>query len=264
MDFKGKKIWITGASSGIGEATSMKFAKLGAELIISSHEPEELERVCKACSDLGAKCTMIPFDLSKQDEVQSAANKVIEDFGAVDIFFSNGGVSQRAEVLDTPLHIDRFIMEVNYFSGITITKTLLPAMLKNGGGHIVATSSIAGDFGFRLRSAYSASKHAVYGFYETLRAEMKDKGIKATVVSPGRVKTNISVNAIDKQGKAHGKMDAGQDGGITAEKCADKIIKALKKNKPVAYIGGKELLMVYIKRFFPRIFFRIVSKIDPT
>lgn len=264
MDFKNKRAWITGGSSGIGEELAYELTRLGSKLIISSNDAEELSKVQSKCMEMGGECDIVPFDLSNPEEVSATADAVIERFGKVDLFFSNGGISTRSLVTETTMEVHRKIMEINYFSGIAITRKLLPVMLENGGGYIAATASIAGDFGFPLRSAYSASKHAVYGFYETVRAELKQQGIGVTVVSPGRVQTKISMRALDKDGKPHGKMDAGQAGGITANKCAQKIIKAIRKNKPVAYIGGKELLMVYVKRFFPRIFFRIVSKIDPT
>lgn len=264
MRFKDKSVLITGASSGIGEATAYEFARQGARLILCSNQQEELDRVKEKCNELGATCDAIVFDLGNPEEVRKYAKDIAEKYNPIDIFFSNGGISQRALIVDTPEEIDRKLMEINFFSGVIITKAILPNMIANGGGHILATASIAGDFGFRLRSAYCSSKHAVYGFYETLRAEMKDQNIRATVISPGRVRTNISLNALDSKGNPHGKMDAGQQGGITADKCAKKILKAIKKNKPVAYIGGKELLIIYLKRFFPRIFFKIVSKINPT
>ncbi|MBU0763561.1 MAG: SDR family NAD(P)-dependent oxidoreductase, partial [Bacteroidetes bacterium] len=236
----------------------------GARIIISSDVPDELARVKDRCIDLDAECHILEFDLAKPEDVRKAAQTIIEKFGTVDIFFSNGGIGQRSLVTETPVEIDRKIMEINFFSGIIITKTLLPQMIKNGGGHIVATASIAGDFGFPLRSAYCSSKHAVYGFYETVRVELKDRNIHVTIVSPGSVQTSISVHALDKNGKQHGKMDKGQAEGISPERCAKKILKAVRKNKTIAYIGGKELFMVWLKRFFPRIFYKIVLKINPT
>ena len=137
-------------------------------------------------------------------------------------------------------------------------------MIKNGGGHIMVTTSIAGKFGFSLRSAYSSAKHALYGFFETLRTEHYNDNIKVTIACPGRVQTSISKHSLTKEGKEHGEMDKGQANGITAEKCARIMRKAIQKNKKEVLIGGKELLMVYIKKFFPGIFYRIVNKIDPT
>ncbi|MEA3495138.1 MAG: SDR family oxidoreductase [Bacteroidota bacterium] len=264
MEVKNKIVWITGASSGIGEQLAYEFAKLKAKVIISSHEKNELSKVKEKCNTLGAECEVIVFDLGKPKEVTDATNKVIKNFKNVDILIVNGGISQRSSVLETPLSLDRKLMEINYFGGISMTKALLPIMIKNGGGHIIATSSISGKFGFYLRSAYSASKHAIHGFYETVRVELGDKNIKVTIVCPGRVQTNISKHALDKDGKEHGKMDEGQATGISPQKCAVQIISAMQKNKKEVLIGGKELLMVHMKRFLPGLFYKIVSKLKAT
>jgi short-subunit dehydrogenase len=166
-------------------------------------------------------------------------------------------------VSETPLFIDRKIFEINYFGAVALTKAVLPGMIKNGGGHISATSSLVGKFGFPYRSAYSASKQALHGFFESLRAENIKNNIKVSIVIPGRVKTNISVNAIDKDGKKHGKMDEGQDSGITAEKAAKIICRNLKRNKKEILVGGKELIMIHIRRFLPRLYYFLSSRIKP-
>ena len=207
--FVDKKVWITGASSGIGE------------------EPDELERAKKEAGNFKHEIKIIAFDLSDPKEVVATADKVVKDFGGVDFLFNNGGVSTRTMALDTLVEIDRKVMEINYFSGLILTKKLLPGMLERGFGHIIATSSISGKFGFPLRSAYAASKHALHGFYESVWTEYQDKGIRTTLICPGRVRTNISLHALDKDGKAYGKMSPGQQGGISPASAARQIIKAV-------------------------------------
>jgi len=155
-------------------------------------------------------------------------------------------------------------MEINYFANIALTKSVLPQMIKNGGGHIAVTSSLSGLFGFPLRSAYCASKHALHGFYETLRIEHLKDNIKVTIACPDRVRTNISVNAIDSTGKAHGRMDERQDKGITADQCAHEIIRAVKKDKIVVLIGGFERVSVYLKRYIPSLFYKMILKASIT
>lgn len=262
--FENKRIWITGASSGIGEALAWQLSSAGAKVIISSHEPIELERTKKEAGNTPHEIKIISFDLSDPKSVIEAADRVIAEFGGVDFLFNNGGVSTRTTALETSLDIDRKVMQINYFAGITLAKKLLPGMTDRGFGHIVATSSISGKFGFPLRSAYAASKHALHGFYESVWAELQDKGIRTTLVCPGRVKTNISLHALDKDGKAYGKMSAGQAGGISPETCARRILKAVQKNKREILVGGKELIMPRIKQYFPRLFYRLVTKIDPS
>ena len=249
MNYKGKTVWITGASSGIGAELAGQFAAEGARVIISSHEAEELEDVRKQLEPVSKDVHTVVFNLGKPDEVQATAEKVLDEFGRVDVLMNNGGISTRALAAETPLEIDRRLMEIDYFSGVILTKALLPAMIENGYGHIGVTSSISGKFGFPMRSAYAAAKHALFGFYKSLWAENMDKGIRVTLFSPGRVRTNISLHALNKDGKEHGKMEKGQAKGITPEKCARKMIRAMKRNRKDVLIGGFELLMVWVHKY---------------
>ena len=262
--FEDKRIWITGASSGIGESLAKRLSTLGAKVIISSHEPKELERTKSEAGKTKHEIQIISFDLSKATEVEAAADKAIKDNGGIDFLFNNGGISTRTTAIETSLEIDRKIMEINYFAGLILTKKCLPGMIDRQFGHIIATSSISGKFGFPLRSAYAASKHALHGFYESLWTELHDKGIKTTVVCPGRVKTNISVHALDKDGKPYGKMSAGQADGISPDKCANQILRAVRRNKREVLVGGKELIMPRIKQYFPWLFYKLIIKVDPS
>ena len=157
----------------------------------------------------------------------------------------------------------RKLMEINYYAPVSIAKAVLPKMLAAGGGHIAVTTSIAGKFGFPLRCGYCSSKHALYGFFETLQAEYSDRNIHVTIVCPGRVRTNISLHALDKDGKPHGKMDPGQGGGLSPEQAAKIIQKAIDRSKREVLVGRKELIMVYVKRFFPGLCAKIAKRIKP-
>lgn len=264
MNYKGKTVWITGASSGIGAELAKQFAREGAKVIISSHEREELEGVRKQLEPISKDVFSVVFNLGNPDEVQATVEKVLKDFGRVDVLMNNGGISTRALALETPLEIDRRVMEIDYFSGVILTKALLPAMISNGYGHIGVTSTISGKFGFPLRSAYSAAKHALFGFYKSVWAENNQKGIRITLFSPGRVRTNISLHALEKDGSEHGKMDPGQAKGISAEKCARRMIKAMRKNRKEVLIGGVELAMVWIHKYCKPLYYRMVSRVSPT
>ncbi len=262
--FKDKVVWITGASSGIGAATALEFARTGAVLILSARSAGKLESVAEDCRKLGAKsATVLTLDLEDTASLPAKAQEAIALNGRIDVLFNNGGVSQRSLTWETPVDVDRKLMELNYFSGLILSKAVLPGMMQRNCGWIIANSSISGTFGFPLRSAYSASKHAVYGFYESLRAELAKTAISVTVVAPGRINTPISLSAITKDGTPHGQMDGGQERGIPAERCARAIVLASAKGKPEAIIGGPEILMVYLRRIFPRLFFKIVSRVDP-
>jgi dehydrogenase/reductase SDR family member 7B len=263
-NFSGKVVWITGASSGIGEALVYEFAKLGARIIASSNEASELERVKNNCGANSANISCAPFDLSDTSDISSLVETQITLTGRIDYLLNIGGISHRSIVEETPLWLDRKIMEINYFGTIALTKTVLPIMIRQKSGHILATSSIAGRFGFPLRSAYCASKQALHGFIETLHIENKNNNIYASVIIPGRVRTKISYRALDGQGKEQGKMDEGQAKGISPEKAARTIIKGITRNKREILVGSSELIMLYIRKYLPWLFFKLAGKIKST
>ena len=257
-------VWITGASSGIGEACAYRYAEEGARLVLTSSSVNRLEPVAARCRELGAtEVNILPCDLTCLDGIDSLTDKAWDAMKGVDIVMLNAGISQRTNVEDTSMEMVRKIMEINYFAPVAIAKRLLPKMVGRGYGKIAVTTSIAGRFGFPLRCGYSSSKFALYGFFETLQAEYYEKGIRVTLVCPGRVQTNISRYALDKGGKPHGVMDPGQAGGMTAEAASRVITRAIAKEKKEVLVGRKELLMVYIKRFFPGLCATLARKIKP-
>jgi len=263
LKFKNKIVWITGASSGIGEALAEEFALQGSTVIISSHEKEELDRVKKKLEPISKEIHPVVFNLAKPDEVSAAAAKVLKEFGRVDVLMNNGGISQRALAAESPVEVDRLVMEIDYFAGVILTKSVLPGMIERGEGYIGVTSTIAGKFGFPMRSAYSAAKHALFGFYESLLAENHKHGIRVSLFSPGRVRTNISLNSVDNQGKARKVMDPGQENGISPEKCARKMVRSMKRGRRDVLIGGSELMMVYIYKYARRLYYRMARNMSP-
>jgi dehydrogenase/reductase SDR family member 7B len=259
--FAGKVAWVTGASSGIGEALVHEFAGRGATVLASSNDLPGLERVRAECDDKSSVVNCIPFDLADTSGIEKIVEQQINIHGRIDFLLNIGGISQRARIDETPLWIDRKIFEINYFGTIALTKAVLPFMVKQQSGHILATSSISGRFGFPLRSAYSASKQALHGFFETLYLENKKFNIKVSVIIPGRVKTSISFHALDSEGKEHGKLDDGQAKGILPQRAARIIIKGMLKNRREILVGKNELMMLHIRRYCPWLFFRIADKI---
>jgi short-subunit dehydrogenase len=261
--FRDKVIWITGASSGIGEALALEFAERRARLILSARREEELLRVAKSTGLPDLDLMILPFDLSDTSSASAWTAQIINKFGRIDILINNGGMSQRSEAVETSLEIDRRLMEVNYFSAVSLTKAVFPYMKRQKGGHIVVISSIAGKFGFFLRSSYSAAKHALHGFFESFRLETEKHGVRTLLVCPGKVKTQVSVNAVTASGASHNKMDDSHENAISAEECAKQIIDAIQKNKEEILIGGRELMAVKVKRFFPSLFSKIIRKQSP-
>jgi dehydrogenase/reductase SDR family protein 7B len=263
MKYKGKTVWITGAASGIGEALAYEYSKGGAIVILSDINKEKLKEVAAECERNGGKACLAPFNLENSEEIVSVSNDILKQYPKIDYLYNNGGISQRSYAVETPVAIDRKIMETNFFGAVTITKQLLPSLISKGGGHIIVTSSVVGKFGFPLRTAYSASKHALQGFFEALRAELYDKNVKVTIVSPGKIRTNISVNAINKDGSRHGVMDERQAKGMPADICARRIISAVNRNKKELWFAGREVLMVYVRLYLPWLFHRLAPKVNP-
>lgn len=259
-----RTVWITGASSGIGEACAYRYASQGCSLVLTSSSREKLEAVADRCRHEGAAgIRVLPYDFYDPDGIKFLVREAWDAFGGIDILFCNAGVSQRTSVADTPMPMVRKIMEVNFFAPVALSEAVLPLMIESGGGRIAVTTSIAGRFGFPLRCAYSASKHALYGFFETLRAENSKKGISVTMVCPGRVRTNISFNALGLGGEKHGVMDPGQSGGLSPERASGVIVRAIEKRKNEVLVGRSELLLVFVKRFFPNLCSRLVCRIKP-
>lgn len=261
--FENKVVWITGASSGIGKEFCIQLDQMGAILILSSRNENALVELQESLSH-SEKHQIQVLDLEDSSEFKSMTESIISSHKKIDLLINNGGISQRSNVADTSLSIDRKIMEVNFFGNVALSKAVLPHMIKNKSGHIVVISSIAGKFGFFLRSAYSASKHALHGFYESLALEQKENGINVTMVCPGKINTPISTNALNKEGKRNGQMDDNQRLGLPVSKCVKKILKDIAKKKEESFVGGKEIYAVRIKNLFPRIFRKIIRKQSPT
>jgi short-subunit dehydrogenase len=258
-----KIAWITGASSGIGEALVKQFAEAGATVIASSNDEQGLIRVKESCG-AGANIYCVPFDLGNTEKIELIVRKELNEKGRIDYLLNIGGISQRARIDETPLWLDRKIFEINYFGTIALTKAVLPYMVSQKSGHILATSSISGRFGFPLRSAYSASKQALHGFFETLYLENKCNNIKVSVIIPGRVRTSISLHALDGKGEEHGKLDDGQAKGLLPGEAARIIIRGMLRNKREILVGKGELMMLHVRRYMPWLFFRIADKIQST
>ncbi|WP_441000975.1 SDR family oxidoreductase [Fodinibius sp. SL11] len=263
MSFQDKIVWITGASSGIGEALTYELNKQGAKVIISSRRQKALQKVKTSCLQ-ASKVHIIPLDLTKTEELPSKAEEAISHWGAVDYLFNNGGISQRSEAINTQMNVIRQVMEINFFGTVALTKAVLPSMIERKSGHIVVTSSVMGKFGTRLRSSYAASKHALHGYFDSLRQEVYDKNIDVSLVCPGFIKTNVTKNALEGDGSKHNKMGAGQEKGMAADEFAQKLIPKIKQGKEEIYIGGKEIWGVYLKRFFPRLLNKILRNAKVT
>lgn len=264
MSLQKKVVWITGASSGIGEALAYEFNKKGTLLILSARRTEELERVKISCENSEETVKVLPLDLSDIDSLEAKTKEALSFFGSVDMLVNNGGISQRANAIESKMEMIRQVMEVNFFGTVALTKALLPHLIEQKSGHIVVTSSVMGKLGTKYRSVYAASKHALHGWFDCLRQEVYEHNIDVSLVCPGFVKTNVTINALTADGQKHNKMDEAQEKAMSPEEFARRLIPKLAKKKEEIYIGGMEILAVYLKRWAPTLLNRILGKMKVT
>lgn len=264
MNFDHKIIWITGASSGIGKSLALALSKQQTNLILSSRNEAELNVVKNACEH-PENVQVLPLNLENYLSLSAKVDEALKLFGGVDVLFNNGGVSQRSLAKDTAMEVDKRLMEVNYLGTVALTKALLPHFIEKNNGHFVVITSIVGKIGTPLRSSYAASKHALHGFFDSLRAEVYQNNIKVTLACPGFVQTNVSLNALTADGTPQNKMDSATKNGLTPEVFAEKLLKAVRQEKQEVYIGGfKEKLAVYVKRLFPKLLSKMIRKLAVT
>lgn len=256
--------WITGASSGIGEAVAKLLASRGDRVILSARREAELERVRRACIDAGAEAdaiAVLPLDVTAIDELVAKAAEAVEFFGQIDHLFNNAGLSQRSLCVDTALSTYRKLFEVDVLGQIALTQAVLPYMLAQGRGHLSVTASVAGKIGVPYRTGYCAAKHAVIGFFDALRAEVAHRGIRVSTVVPGFIRTNISVVALNGDGSAFGAVDEDIANGMDVDRAAQQIVVGWDRHRPEIPVGeGKEMQALWLKRWFPGLLFRVVAK----
>ncbi len=228
------------------------FAKTGARLIISARNEAELHRVAKDC---GRPDTIIQtLDLGNHDSLPMVVEQVLGKAGKVDILVNNGGISQRSLAKDTNFEVDKKLINVNLLGTICLTKALLPHFLQRKTGHFVVITSLTGKFGTPLRSSYAAAKHGLHGFFDSLRAEIWRENVQVTLVCPGFITTHVSMNALTGDGSPQGAMDNATRAGKSPADLAKAILNAVESGKYEIAYGGSELMGLYVKRFFPRIF----------
>jgi len=262
MKLDGKVIWVTGASSGIGEALVYQLAKKNCKIILSARRVQELERVKNQAQLNDNQCLILQLDMEKPQTFNFAFEQVLQKFSYLDVLILNAGISQRSLAKDTLLEVDKKLINVNFIGTIALAKTVIPHFLQRKRGCFAVVTSVTGLYATPWRSSYAASKHALHGFFDALRAELHDENIQVTIIAPGFVRTNISLNALTADGTPLNQMDEGQAKGISAEKCARDIIKGIEKNKNLVLTGGfKEILGVYLKRFFPGLFAKLIRKL---
>lgn len=255
MNFEGQTIWITGASSGVGEGLARVFHREGGNIIISARRTAELERVKATCTDGPGTVQVVAFDIIDPAARKAAAAQVLSENDRLDVLINNAGIGQRSLIKDTDFEVDRRVMEVDYFAPVALTKLVLPRMMEQRSGHMVVTSSVAGKHGMPFHSAYCAAKHALHGYYESLRIEMLDYNIKACLLVIAGVRSDVAIHCLTGDGTEYGQDDWGPDVGMSAEECGEQVVTAMLANEyePVISIEEAKQAML-IKQQDPEAF----------
>lgn len=246
MDLKNKTVWVTGASSGIGEALAKGLAARGARIILSGRRVEALERVAKS---LDAETLVLPFEATDYDALPAVVAKAEKWKGGIDLLINNAGVSQRSLALDTAFDVYRTLMEVDFFAPLRLTQLVLPGMVARKSGALAVVSSVAGKVGAPIRTGYCAAKHAVVGYFEALRAEVEIAyGISVHVILPGSVKTGVSVNSLTGDGTRRGKNDVNIENGMEPDRAADIILDGIASGaRDIPVAEGMELMALQLR-----------------
>lgn len=254
-----KTIWITGASSGIGEALTYELSKLGCTLVISARNSEQLYTIRNKCS-YPERVHVIPLDLEDYIKMDELVHQAISTAGQIDMLINNAGISQRSLIIETELEVYKKLMDINYLGTVSLTKSLLPHFVKQGNGHFVTVTSLMGKFGSPYRSGYCGAKHALHGFFDVLRMEHEKDGVLVTLICPGFVNTKVAINALTGKGESQLSNDNATEKGMDPTIFAKKMIKAIRQQKFEAYIGKKEVMGVYLKRLIPKLLHSVVLK----
>lgn len=258
-----KVVWLTGASSGIGAALAKELAERGARLVLSARRENLLEEV-RGSLERSDQHLILPLDMCDPEAFAAAEQKIVDELGPVDVLLLNAGISQRSFATETDISVDRRLMEVDYFGPVGLTKQVLPAMIARGQGRIVVVTSLVGRIGTPMRSGYAAAKHALHGFFESLRAEIHSSGVRITLLCPGFVLTELPMHALKGDGSAQGSMDRAQLEGMRPEECASRMVRAIEQGRDEVNVAGREGLAVWLFRFLPALFRRLIRRVKVT
>jgi short-subunit dehydrogenase len=260
--FEGQRVWITGASAGIGKGLALALAAKGARLVLSGRNRAALEAVAADCPGSLVEA----FEATDLDALPAIVERVQAATGGVDWLVNNAGISQRSLAVDTDFQVYRTLMEVDFFAPLRLTQLVLPAMVQRASGRIINNASVAGKVGSPLRTGYCAAKHALVGWSDALRAEIAQYGVKVHVLTPGFVATGIGANALTADGSVKGAGDDPVDGGISIHEAAQQIMSGLAADTPeiaVGRDGAAEMQLLGLKRQDPEGCFALMAQMAP-
>ncbi|XP_037091011.1 dehydrogenase/reductase SDR family member 7-like [Pollicipes pollicipes] len=254
----GRVVWLTGASSGIGEALAVELARHGARLALSARRLPELERVRRRCLEAGAPADavlVLPLDVTALDEHRPALARLLAHFGRLDVLINNAGRTQRSGWAITHPDVDRQLFDVNVFAPVELTRAALPELLARRGGHVVVMSSTAGTCPVPCSGSYTGSKHALHGYFGALRSELSGAGLVVTLLCPGPTFSDMLRTAfVDRPGQVFGGEMAPSDRRMSAERCAQLCAVAIGAQLAEAWIAMQPVLLFqYLNHYTPRL-----------
>lgn len=234
---------------------------MGAYVILSARRENELSRVVKNSKAAPDQTYILPLDLANHSELVTKVNQAMTWKGHIDVLINNGGISQRALVTSTNLDVEKKIFDVNYFGTVELSRHMAKHMIERGNGHINVVSSVLGKLSVPGRSSYCSSKHALHGYFNSLRAELYQYGVGVSIVTPGYIKSQVSVNAVTSDGKFHSKMDIQQQKGMDTDVFARKMLRKIAHGRLEFAIGGPEIYAIYLMRWMQWFTFRVQRQI---
>ncbi|MBS0000352.1 MAG: SDR family oxidoreductase [Cyclobacteriaceae bacterium] len=257
MSMQNKVVIITGATSGIGRGCAEVFGREGAKIVFTGRDEKKMEEVNASLSCLGIEHTGYLMDVSNERENRRLVENIIQRYGRIDVVINNAGISMRALLEDLDMAVFRKIMEINFFGTVYLTKYALPYILESK-GTIVGVSSINGHRGTPARTAYTASKYAMEGFFEALRTEVMKRGVHVLVVSPGFTGTNIRNAALNAKGESQGESPRDENKMMTPEEVAKRILKGIRGRKRDIVLTTQGKLVVFLNKWIPGLMDKIV------
>lgn len=249
--YKNQTVWITGASSGIGRAFALAFYAQGARLILSGRRQAALTQVATECGG-SENCLVLPFESTDYDALPDIVEQAWSHFGGIDVLVNNAGISQRSLAVETAFAVYQKVIDVDLLAPIALSQLVLPRMLAAGKGRFIVIASVAGKIGAPLRSGYCAAKHGLYGYFDSLRAEVAGSGIEVHMVAPGSVKTDVARNALNSDGAKRGESDPVIEAGMSPAEAVSEILEAIAKGeREILVARGQEKLIVWLRRLWP-------------
>jgi len=257
--FNGATVLVTGAGGGLGRAIAEQFAAAGAHIVALDKDAVTVASLQAALEARGRACLALPCDVTDADACARAVGAAIERFGAIDVLVNNAGMSHRSGLAETDLAVIRRVMDVNFYGAVHCTKAALPRLVERR-GLVIAISSVAGYTPLIARTGYAASKHALHGFFESLRAEVAPQGVQVMMVCPSFVATQIDRNALggDGQPARHAQVTVGRP--LTTDTAAQQIVAGAIRGRRLLLVGRTAWLAWWVSRFTPSLYEKLMAR----